>query len=202
MHFRVPRLIVLTSFAALLSPALRATSVVAPTFPELVAESQVIARVEITAIKPAWVETSQGRVIKTLVTVRVLRTLKGPAAATELTLTFLGGELEGESMRIAGTPTFTVGQSEILFISDTRGLQFSPLVGFMHGRYRVLTDPATARRYVARDDRAPLESENDVQLPQAAASPANRLKSVARALTPDDFENRISTEVSRTAFTR
>ena len=176
--------------------ALRATTVIAPTFNELVAESEVIARVEVTAVRPTWVESPQGRVIKTFVTFRVVRALKGTPAA-ELTLPFLGGELDGETMRVSGMPRFTIGQKDIVFLSDTRGVQFSPLVGLMHGRYRVQTDAATSRDYIARDDGAPLESEADVQLPQAANSPANRLKSVSRALSPADFESRISAEVNR-----
>ncbi len=197
-----PALILALALAILLAPVLLATSVVAPTFPELVAESSIIARVEVTAIRPAWVETSQGRVIKTFVTFRILRVLKNTAASpapAELTLPFLGGELDGEGMRVQGMPRFTVGQTDILFISDATGAHFSPLVGLMHGRYRVLTDPATARTYLARNDGTPLENEADVQLPQSATSPANRLKSIARALSPEAFETRISTESARAA---
>ena len=109
---------------------------------------------------------------------------------------------DGETMRVSGMPRFTVGQKDIVFLSDTRGVQFSPLVGLMHGRYRVQTDAATSRDYIARDDGAPLETEADVQLPQAANSPANRLKSVARALSPSDFESRISAEVARSVTAR
>lgn len=197
----VPRLLAFTALITLaLLSSLHATSVVAPTFQELVAESSIIARVEVTAIRPAWVETSQGRVIKTFVTFRILRLVKGTSPApSELTLPFLGGELDGQGMRVEGMPRFTVGQTDILFVSDATGAHFSPLVGLMHGRYRVLTDPATARAYLARNDGTPLESENDVQLPQSASSPANRFKSIARALSPEAFEARISTESARTA---
>ena len=201
---RLRRLALLPLFSLLVfTPvaALRATTVIAPTFNELVAESEVIARVEVTAVRPAWVESPQGRIIKTFVTFRVVRALKGTPTA-DLTLPFLGGELDGETMRVSGMPRFTVGQKDIVFLSDTRGVQFSPLVGLMHGRYRVQTDAATSRDYIARDDGAPLESEADVQLPQAANSPANRLKSVARALSPADFESRISAEVARSVTAR
>lgn len=183
------------------APALRATSVVAPTFPELVAESSVIARVEVTAIRTAWVETAQNRVIKTWVTFTVLKSLKGQPGAT-LTVPFLGGELDGQGMRVEGMPRFTVGQTDILFFSDLTGAHFSPLVGLMHGRYRVLTDDATARTYVARNDGTPLESETDVQLPQSANSPANRLKSASRALSPAAFEDLVTAELTRPAATR
>jgi hypothetical protein len=198
-HLALLSLTTLLAFAS--STVLHATTVIAPAFNELVAESEVIARVTVTAVRPAWVDTPEGRIIKTFVTFRVVRALKGTPAA-ELTLPFLGGELDGQSMRVSGMPRFTVGQTDIVFISDTRGVQFSPLVGLMHGRYRVQTDAATARDYIARDDGAPLESEADVQLPQAANSPANRLKSVARALSPADFESRISAELARHAAQR
>lgn len=186
---------------SLITPALHATSVVAPTFPELVAESQLIARVEVTAIQPAWVETSQGRKIKTFVTFTVLRSLKGQPPAT-ITVPFLGGELDGQGLRVEGMPRFEIGQTDIIFISDLSGVRFSPLVGLMHGRYRVLTDEATQRSYVARDDGVPLESETDVQLPQSATSPANRLKSASRALSPDAFEALVVTEAAHSAATR
>lgn len=201
-RFRRLALLALTPLLFLAASApLHATTVIAPAFNELVAESELIARVQVTAVRPAWVDTPQGRIIKTFVSFRVLRALKGTPAA-ELTLPFLGGELDGQTMRVSGMPRFTVGQTDIVFISDTRGVQFSPLVGLMHGRYRVRTDVATAREYIARDDGAPLESETDVQLPQAENAPANRLKSVARALTPADFESRIAAEVARTTTTR
>jgi hypothetical protein len=181
--------------------ALHATSVIAPTFPELVAESTVIARVEVTAIHTDWVDRPEGRVIKTFVTFSVLRALKGQPDGT-ITLPFLGGELAGESMRVEGMPRFIIGQTDILFLSDLSGARFSPLVGLMHGRYRVLTDATTARTYVARNDGAPLESESDVQLPQSATSPANRLKSVSRALSPAAFEDLVTAETTRPAHTR
>ena len=202
MHLSLPRL-ALALILPLLTPDLRATSVVAPTFPELVAEAQVIARVEVTEIRPAWVESTQGRVIKTFVTFAVLKSLKGNPGAT-ITVPFLGGELDGQGLRVEGMPRFTVGQTEILFFSELTGARFSPLVGLMHGRYRVLTDAASARRYVARNDGTPLESENDVQLPQSqsSASPSNRLKSVSRALSPEAFEALVTAETARTALAR
>ena len=95
-------------FVALLCvTAVSATTVVAPTFPELVAEAQTIVRARVTSVESRWVATPQGRIIKTFVTVAVLRTLKGNADAT-LTLELLGGEVDGEGMRVQGMPRFTV----------------------------------------------------------------------------------------------
>ena len=63
--------------------------------------------------------------------------LPGRGAAASLTLAFLGGDLEGQSMRVEGMPRFTEGQREILFISGN-GTRFCPPVAMMHGRYHVL----------------------------------------------------------------
>jgi len=174
-----------------------ATTVVAPSFPELVAEARTIVRARVTAVAPFWAETPAGRVIKTRVTFAVEQHLKGLAAPV-LTLDFLGGELDGQGMRVAGMPQFSVGATDILFVGPD-GARFCPLIAVMHGRYRVLTDAATRRAYVARNDGTPLLSEHDVQLPQTASPVEARLKPASAALTPAAFEQRIVAELSRRA---
>jgi hypothetical protein len=183
-------------FALLSAAALRATTVVAPTFPELVAEAQTIVRAKVTGIESGWVAGPQGRVIKTYVSLAVLRTLKGTPTST-LTLEILGGEINGESMRVQGMPQFVVGDTDIVFVAGN-GLRFSPFVGMMHGRYRVQLDPASGREFIARNDRVPLTSIDDVSLPQAGALVAAG-HPVGTALTPAAFETRIANELSRRA---
>lgn len=175
----------------------RATSITPPSFSELVNESQLIVRAQVTGVRSAWVESPQGRVIKTFVTLSVLKRLKGEGPA-EITLQLLGGEIGDQGMRVEGMPRFEVGQSDFLFISGN-GVRFCPLIGMMHGRYRVLTDPATARDYVARNDRMPLGSEHDVQLPQTGNPLEFRFQPASTALTPAAFEQRITAEVLRRA---
>ncbi len=185
--------------AALLLAALPlgATTVVAPTFAELVAEARTIVRARVTAVAPYWADTPGGRVIKTRVTFAVEQHLKGLAAPV-LTLDFLGGELDGQGMRVAGMPQFSVGATDILFVGPD-GARFCPLVAVMHGRYRVLTDAATSRPYVARNDGTPLLSEHDVQLPQTASPVAPRFQPAPSALTTAAFEQRIAAELARRA---
>ncbi len=197
---RYPRhrlLIFLFVLAWLAASPARATSVVAPSFPELVNEAETIVRGQVTAVRCAWADSPQGRVIKTYVTFAVEKRLKG-TAPDELVLQFLGGEVDGQGMAVQGMPQFTAGKREILFIAGN-GVRFCPLVGMMHGRYRVLTDATTARDYIARDDGVPLASEADVQLPQGGTTAANRGKLAATALTPAAFEQKISAEISRRA---
>ena len=177
---------------------LHATTVVAPSFPELVAEADTIVRARVVEVRAAWADTPQGRIIKTFVTFAVEKQLKGRGAGAQLTLSFLGGDLDGESMRVEGMPRFTAGQREILFVSGN-GTRFCPLVAMMHGRYHVLTDPATSRDYIARNDGVPLVSEGDVQLPQPGNVLERRTKTVSAALSPAAFESRIVSEITRRA---
>lgn len=189
--------LILFAATLLLPAASRATSVTPPSFAELVVESQLIVRARVQSIRAAWVDSPQGRVIKTFVTLSVLKPLKG-TAPTELTLQLLGGEIDGHGMQVAGMPRFQPGQEDFLFIAGN-GVRFCPLVGLMHGRYRVRTDPATGRDYVARNDGVPLASEHDVQLPQLAGAPGFPLRRPAEALTPLAFEQAITGELLRHA---
>jgi hypothetical protein len=193
----------LTFLALVLSaaPSLRATSVVPPSFPELVAEADGIYRGRVTSIQARRVPMpdGEGSVIKTFVTFAVERALKGPEQ-TQLTLEFLGGTIGDETITVTGMPKFNVGAREIVFVQKN-GVQFCPLVAVMHGRYRVLRDEATAREHIARDNGAPLTDVSDVQLPIAnlpePVRAASTLSSAARALTPDAFEASITSEVQR-----
>lgn len=172
-----------------------AMSVVPPTFDELVTEAESVVRGQVTSVRSAYVDTSAGRAIKTFVTLRVERTLKGtPPAADTVTLVFLGGTVGRDTLEVAGMPSFQAGDREIVFVTGN-GHTICPLIAAGHGRYRVLHDDATDRDYIARENRTPLESTAEIVLPLAAV--AARLKSPARALSPADFETRIAEAVTR-----
>jgi hypothetical protein len=196
MRFRVSFLLLV-----FLLPLARATSVVPPSFAELVGDAEAIYRGRITAVESRWVHQAdgQGNVIKTFVTLAVERVLKG-AEQKEVTLEFLGGTVGGESMSVSGMPKFKVGDREIVFVQKN-GIQFCPLVALMHGRYRVLKDDATAREHVARDDGLPLTAVNDVATPMVTLPESVRAAAAAsaraRALTPDAFETSIRSEIQR-----
>ena len=178
------------------APTARALSVIPPTFAELVAESESIVRAEVTALRSAHDGDSPGRPIRTYVTFEVVRALKGvtPAADT-LTLVFLGGTVGPDTLSIPGMPAFSLGDREILFVARN-GKTYCPLIAAGHGRYRILRDAATQRDYVARENRTPLEDPEEVVLPLAGSDVVARLKSPARALSPEDFETRISRAVT------
>lgn len=196
---RLRLLLVLLVFA--LAPGVRATTVVPPSFPELVGEADAIYRGRVTSVQARRVERTdgEGSVIKTFVTLAVERVLKGPER-TEVTLEFLGGTVGDETLSVSGMPKFNLGAREIVFVQKN-GVQFCPLVGLMHGRYRILRDEATAREHIARDNGVPLTDTTEVELPITTVPEPVRAASAAsaseRALTPEAFEASIATEVQR-----
>src|SRR5687768_1244956 len=95
MRFQLTLLVCLLSLA----PIAHATTVVPPSFPELVAEADGIYRGRVTSIQARRVPLPEGdgSVIKTFVTFTVERVLKGPEQA-QLTLEFLGGTIGDETV--------------------------------------------------------------------------------------------------------
>lgn len=178
-----------------------ATTVIPPSFAKLVGEADAIYRGRVTSVEARRVERrdGEGSVIKTFVTFAVERVLKGPER-TEVTLEFLGGTVGDETMSVSGMPKFNLGAREIVFVQKN-GVQFCPLVGLMHGRYRVLRDEATAREHIARDNGMPLTDTAEVELPiRTMPEPvraASAAAAVSRALTPEAFEASITAEVQR-----
>lgn len=176
----------------------RATSVVPPSFPELVQESDGVYRGRVTDIQARRATSPDGTaIIKTFVTLAVERTLKG-AARADITLEFLGGTIGEESLVVAGMPRFNLGAAEYVFVQGN-GVQFCPLVAMGHGRYRLMRDTAANREYVARDNGAPLTDLAQVEVPltelPAALRAARAATEVSRALAPAAFEAGILAEV-------
>jgi hypothetical protein len=196
--------LLLTALLAVASVG-RATTVVPPSFQDLVAKADAIYRGRVTAVEARKVARTDaaGEVIMTFVTVAVERVLKG-AEKSEVVLELIGGEVDGEKLAIAGMPKFKVGQREIVFV-QRNGVQFCPLVAMMHGRYRVARDEAAGREFITRDNGVPLTNVSDVELPMhevpAQIRAASAATAAATALTPAAFEASIISQVQRLPLT-
>jgi len=183
-RFRLARALAAATMLAAAVAVPQATTVVPPTFDDMVARSQVVFVGQTIGVRSEWASTRSGPAIVTLVTFKVIRTLKGELGG-QTVLEFLGGTVGEHRLEVLGVPKFRVGDEDVLFV-DERGRPVSPVVGFMHGRFRVLEEPATGRRSVARYDFEPLASVRDIG---AARAPA-RVPS-SRALTLAAFEDEI-----------
>lgn len=184
-----------TGLCLVLAPLARATTVVPPTFAELVAEADSIVRATVVSIESRRVPAVDGPTVKTFVELKVRKRLKGTPPDT-FTLEFLGGTVGDESLRVIGMPHFVVGETEIVFVHGN-GVQFCPVVRLGHGRYRVRHDAANGRDFVAREDETPLGSVSDVQLPVDTHGVGPLFRAAADALTPEQFETEIAREVTR-----
>jgi hypothetical protein len=182
------RLLLLLAFAA---PGLRATSVVAPTFSELVAEADTIFRGRVTAVVARRVQRpdTPDVLIKTYVTFTVERVLKGRAGPT-ITLEFLGGTVGADRLEVSGMPVFRRDGRDLVFVQKN-GSQFCPLVALGHGRYRVEPDAAGARDIVVRDNGVPLADPAEIVLPLTAVPAPLRTAATARALSVETFETHV-----------
>lgn len=131
--------------------AIQATTVVPPTFDELVDKAETIFQGNVTEVKSQWVGEGAQRYIVSYVTFRVKDSLKG-GPGEKYTLRMFGGEVDGEGMAVADAPKFAVGDEDILFV-ENNGSQVVPLVGMMHGRFHVRKDRA-GREMVTTDEEA------------------------------------------------
>jgi hypothetical protein len=81
-----------------------ATTVIPPSFDELVVRAQVIFQGTVTDTQSQWAGEGGNRRIVTYVTFKVDEPIKGDAGAT-YTLRMLGGTVDGETMEVSDSPS-------------------------------------------------------------------------------------------------
>lgn len=150
------------------SQIVRGTTVIPPTFDELVDQADFIFQGEVTNVKSEWIGEGAQRHIMSYVTFKVGDALKGNPGQN-YTIRMLGGTVDGESMAVSDGPKFEVGDQDILFVQNN-GSQFIPLVGIMHGRFHVRKDEAGQEIVTDHQDEpvrnlARLGNPNAVELP-------------------------------------
>lgn len=156
--------------------SLHATTVIPPSFDELVSRAEVIFQGSVTDVRSQWVGEGGQRHIVTYVTFKVDDAIKGSPGAS-YTMRMLGGTVEGQTMEVSDSPKFKIGDRDFLFV-EHNGTQFIPLVGIMHGRFRVEREQ-NGHEVVALNDGEPLsdvaslgKEEHGVSSEKAALSPA------------------------------
>jgi hypothetical protein len=147
------RSLLLILCAGLAVASVRATTVIPPTFDQLVTDAELIFEGTVTGTHSQWAGEGAERNIVTYVTFHVEDAIKG-APGTSYTIRMLGGTINGETAEVADAPRFKTGDRDILFV-EHNGSQFVPLVGIMHGRFHVQKD-AGGRDIVTKDNGASL----------------------------------------------
>ena len=164
----------------------RATTVIPPTFDQLVSDAELIFQGTVTASRSLWIGGGAERHIVTDVTFRIEDSIKG-APGKSYTIRMLGGTVDGETIEVSDAPKFKAGDRDILFV-EHNGTQFVPLVGIMHGRFHVQTDSG-GRETVTKENGAPLANVDKLGLdePGAVTGPA---------LSTADFKSAIRKRLS------
>lgn len=157
----------------------RATTVIPPTFDRLVTDAETIFEGTVTALKSEWTGEGNDRHIVTYVTFKVEDPIKGTLGA-DYTIRMFGGTVDGHTMEATDTPKFKVGDRDILFV-ENNGKQFVPLVGIMHGRFRVKQDEVNAPESISKDNGAHVSDIAKLGTDERAASSG-------RALSKNEFK--------------
>ncbi|HEY4757674.1 MAG TPA: hypothetical protein VIH43_03880, partial [Chthoniobacterales bacterium] len=159
-------------------------TVIPPSFDDLVSRAEMIIQGSVTGVRSEWTGEGAQRHIMSYVTVKVEDAIKGNPGAT-VTLQMLGGTVGAETMQVSDAPKFKVGDRDILFV-ENNGTQFIPLVGIMHGRFRVKKDE-TGRDAVFTNEGSPMSDLKQLGKDEAAAS-ANR------SISAQEFKQAIHTK--------
>lgn len=174
--------------AALAVNVASATTVIPPTFDDLVSHAELIFQGSVTTVKSQWVGEGATHHIATFVTFKVNDQMKGQAGSSYV-LQMMGGTVGEETMEVTDAPRFKVGDRDVVFV-EHNGSQFIPLVGIMHGRFRVQQDAQTGREIIATNDGSPLADVTKLGSDEQAAS-------VGTPLTAADFKSAIQAKLSR-----
>jgi hypothetical protein len=158
-----------SALAFTLAAVASATTVIPPSFDELVNEAEVIFQGTVTNVRSQWIGEGVQRHIVSYVTFKVQDALKGDPGK-ETTLRMFGGTIDGQTMQASDAPTFKVGDRDVLFV-EHNGTQFIPLVGIMHGRYRVKKDES-GHDIILTNKGMPLNSLDQVGKESVTPGPA------------------------------
>ncbi|MEO6995306.1 MAG: hypothetical protein ABI273_16990 [Lacunisphaera sp.] len=194
---RLLRHVVLALFF-LAGSRLWATTVVPPDFDQLVNDADYIIRAVVKSVDSEYQPTNGGgKKIVTKVALDVKEVIAG-IPPKDVVLEMLGGRVGDERMVVEGAPTFKVGDEDILFVRGN-GHTIVPLVAMMHGRYPILREPGTGRKYMARDNRIPLMDTAEIAQPITKAETATvkaPAKAATQAMTPEEFIQQIKSAVN------
>ena len=164
-----------------------ATTVIPPTFDQLVQQADVIFQGSVTKVESVWEGEGAQRHINSYVTFQVQDSIKGNAGAS-YTIRMLGGTVGDETMEVTDTPKFHVGDRDILFVEHNFD-QFVPLVGIKHGRLHVQRDEQTGRDIVLQDEGEPVRDLTKLGHEEESVSPAE-------AISPDDLKSAVKQKLT------
>lgn len=170
--------------------SVKATTVVPPTFDQLVQQAELVFQGTVMDVKSVWEGQGAQSHIETYVTFQVAENVKGDAGAS-YTIRMLGGKVGEDALIVDGAPRFEVGDREILFVEHNYD-QFVPLVGIAHGRFHVQSDEATGRDIIVNDEGEPVKNVAKLGHEEQSAT-------AAEALSPDQLKSAVKEQLKTQA---
>jgi hypothetical protein len=167
-----------------------ATTVIPPTFEQLVQQAELIFLGTVTDVKSVWEGEGAQRHIETYVTFQIQDSVKGDAG-NSYTIRMLGGTVGDETMLVTDAPKFEVGGSDILFVEHNYD-QFVPLVGIGHGRFHVQHDEETGRDIVVNDEGEPLRDVTKLGREEESVSAVD-------AISPEQLKSAVKNQLKAQA---
>ncbi len=173
MRFVLPVLALL----ALLPGSAAATIILKLELRDLVGISDQIFVGKVIKVESRWGEDR--RQIVTDTTFRVERSVRGVASGREVIVRHLGGVVGGIGMKIAGTPSFRLGDEALLFTDARGGHRY--VTGMSQGAYAISRD--SSGRALVRPDLSQLElarrnASGGVEVIRERTTPVPRLLEV------------------------
>src|SRR6266404_5107792 len=98
--------------AGVAAVSVRATTVIPPTFDQLVTEAELIFEGTVTDARSEWTGQGAERNIVTYVTFNIEDAIKG-APGKSYTIRMLGGTVDGQTIEVSDTPRFKTGDRDI-----------------------------------------------------------------------------------------
>jgi len=167
--------------------SMHATTVIPPTFDQLVEQADVIFQGTVTNVRSVWEGEGAQRHIDTYVTFQVQESVKGNAGAS-YTIRMLGGTVGDETMEVTDTPKFNVGDRDILFVEHNNE-QFVPLVGIKHGRFHLQRDEQTGRDVVLNGEGEPVRDLAKLGREEESVS-------ASEAISPEDLKSAVKNQLA------
>ena len=164
-----------------------ATTVIPPTFEQLVQQAELIFQGTVTDVRSVWEGEGAQRHINTYVTFQIGENMKGNAGSS-YTIRILGGTVGDETMEVTDTPKFKMGDRDILFVEHNND-QFVPLVGINNGRFHVQRDGQTGRDIIANGEGEPVRDVTKFGREEESVS-------AAEAISPDQFKSAIQKQLT------
>lgn len=138
------RSVLVVVFITLFTFTVGATTVVPLSFEQLVNESQSVVYGRVADVRSQW--TVDRRFIESVVTVEILRGIKG-SARESVTFTVPGGQVGRYLNVIPGAPSFVTGDLAVFFLT-AQGARLPVTTGLTQGIFRVQRDSSSGEMLV------------------------------------------------------